>query len=71
MDSAPCVECGKRSMSCHTSCTAYKSWKVNLDDKNAARRQYIDSRRITSSHEKQGYKKLKSRLTGCNPLRGK
>ena len=71
MTSAPCVDCTAKYRACHDSCLAYKGWRGELDGVNAARRQYTDSHRISDAHIKQNYKKLKSKLSGTNPLRGK
>ena len=34
----PCVDCKERSVTCHSNCEKYKSWRKELDQLNATLR---------------------------------
>jgi hypothetical protein len=34
-DTAPCKDCQKRTMACHSSCKDYKDWKADHDNRKA------------------------------------
>lgn len=39
---APCKDCPRRQLHCHSTCTAYKEFRQHMDELHAEKMKYLD-----------------------------